>query len=318
MSCNNKASRQLIAKHAPWFKRSNYDNLSTANPETWFIQFALRIDLQRMRIMRSSRESAPPSAHEKDRALLVCRLREAGVIERQQLEAFLEGANALSNEDFATLVMGMRDGVCVRAMNIEDVELVLESLEQKRRYDEKLESLPANHPIRLRARAAQDATVDRHDSIYQHLQPGIMDLSQLLMSVDLSLPRAFLKRQFEELVDQHQRLRANYLPRLVESKLPAHKAWQRSKVLGYIDLSTWRSELPDEELKGTIQDADVAAALGIGTKMLFEMTKVHAKNLTDPNSVVFMHMTETAISYRRGPLRPLRNTVRKRLPVEEN
>jgi hypothetical protein len=89
-------------------------------------------------------------------------------------------------------------------------------------------------------------------------------------------------------------------------------------VLPYIDLCQWLDEEPNHALRDQLLEADKAEALEIDPKQLHDTTFGHADELTDELSWTFLHLTEAAISSRRGPLTPLRKTKRKTKGREKN
>ena len=308
-----KRSRQLISEHAPWFRLRNYERLKTATPLVWFTQFAVRIDLQRMRSLLPSPDTSGgrkfQSAHDDSVALV----RSKGVIEDPALAKLLKFDEALFPEGFSTPRMATVDGVYLRPMNLEDFFRVGNALKGI-----PPSAISATEPAGRNAgerpwpSTEHSPLLDLSDSLDIHVRRSLVNLYETFVTVDLRLPRALLIKQFAEVIDRQRKVLEPFLPPPKQTKMPACQAWDKSKVLPYIDLCQWRDELKDSDVRSQINDADIASALEIDPKVLCETTKNHADDLTDPLSWVFMHLVETASSEHRVPLTPLRKQERRR------
>ncbi len=185
-------------------------------------------------------------------------------------------------------------------MSVEDVHKVVEALEAK---------------AYVEGRSPETVSPDPapSDSIYEHMFEAHPDPTQLLVSIDIRLPREFLKRQLLELIDERQRRLSMVLPFPRESKKPSREKWFKSKVLPYLDLVTWRASLP-LAIQTTVLDSDIAFALDLDPGAIRRLQAGHAMNLTDEHSVEFLSLLEATVSTRRK-LTPLRrhNNVRRKL-----
>jgi Family of unknown function (DUF6387) len=275
-----KASRRLILEHARWFNLRNYDRLMSANHDVWFAQFALRIDLHRMRSLFAAPDSETKRMHLDTHAALIEMIRAKGVADGALLKRVLELEEFMYPESFSVLRMTSSDGVYLRPLNLDDVTRIHNGLD-----DAKSQALT--------------------DPIEKHVHRSLIG-AHAYITVDLRCPRELLVKQFEELIDGQRKTFGSLLTPAQQTTMPTDKAWIKSKVLPYIDLRNWRDDLHDPELKNRIKDADIAAALEIDPKTLSETTKVHAEILSDPTTWGFIHLLEAAISYRRGPLTPQR------------
>jgi len=275
-----KASRKLIPEHAKWFNLRNYDRLISANHDIWFTQFALRIDLHRMRSLFAAPDSETKQMHLDAHVSSIEVIRSKGIVEGALLKRVLELEEFMYPESFSVLRMTSSDGVYLRSLNLDDVARIHNGL--------------------------ADAKSGAHtDPIEKHVHRSIIG-AHAYITVDLRCPRELLIKQFEELIDGQRKTFGSLLSPAQQTTMPTAKAWIKSRVLPYIDLRDWRDDLHDTELKKRIKDADIAAALEIDPKTLSETTKAHAETLTDPTTWGFIHLLEAAISYRRGPLTPQR------------
>ena len=283
--------RKLVQERAPWFSLSKYEALRTASLETWCIQFALRLDLQHMKPIASELDSQSvlPSSlvHEQ----ITDELRERGIIEESALSQFLQDAAVFGPAPFPILQRALSKGSAVRTMSIGDVRGVVEALEAKASVEEHLSG-------------CENASPSHADSIYEHVFAAHPEPAQLLISIDIRLPREFLKRQLLELIDERQRRLSVVLPVPRESKKPSPGKWFKSKVLPYLDLAAWRASLPIA-IQRTVLDSDIAFALDLDPGAIGRLQAGHAMNLTDEHSVEFLSLLEATISTRRR-LTPLR------------
>ena len=120
MSHGNKASRRLIMEQAPWFDLGKYDRLNGASEELWHRQFALRIDLHRMRSIVSSPHPQLGAEYRVILAGLSNVIREKGVIEDTDMKLFRQGEELLVPESFSVLNAISTDGLYVRSMTVGD------------------------------------------------------------------------------------------------------------------------------------------------------------------------------------------------------
>lgn len=283
------------------------------------MQFAVRIDLQRMRSLLTSPDTSGgrifQSAHRGSLALV----RSKGVIDDPVLEKLLRFGEALFPEGFSTLRMVKVDGVYLRPMNFEDffrVGNALNALSPSTiSRDERAGRNAGGRPW---SPTKHNPSLDLSDSLDIHVRRSLVNLYETFVTVDLRLPRALLIKQFAEVIDRQRKVLEPFLPPPKQTKMPACQAWEKSKVLPYIDLCQWRDELNDSNVRSRINDADIASALEIDPKVLCETTKTHADDLTDPLSWVFMHLVETASSEHRVPLTPLRKQERRRRNTPKN
>ncbi len=318
MSHGNKPSRSLIKKHAPWFDVRKYDGLEGASQELWYRQFALRIDLRRMRSLLLPPEHQYTPMYREVHSNLMYLVRGKGIIDDRSLELFLQLEMYLSPEAFSTFHSVSSAGLHVRPMTVGDqLRIVLglkpESVKQAQEahnrdpYSVRQQSEPGARPSTILS-----------ESLLDHLGRSSIGLAEAFLRVDLRFPRTLIKKQVEEIVDKLSAQMKMYLPQKNQTKSPATKAWIRSKVLPYIDLCQWLDEEPNHALRDQLLEADKAEALGIDPKQLHDTTFGHADELTNELSWTFLHLAEAAISSRRGPLTPLRKTKRKAKSGEKN
>jgi hypothetical protein len=314
-----KRSRQLISEHAPWFRLRNYEILKTATPLDWFTQFAVRIDLQRMRSLLTAPDTSSGRTFQSAHRGCLALVRSKGVIDDPVLEKLLQFGEALFPEGFSTLRMVNVDGVYLRPMNLEDFFRVGNALNGLSPSAISIDE-PAgrNAGGRPWSSTKHNPSLDLSDSLDVHVRRSLVNLYQTFVTVDLRLPRALLIKQFAEVIDKQRKVLEPILPPAKQTKMPAYQAWDKSQVLPYIDLCQWRDELKDGDVRSRINDADIASALEIDPKVLSETTKNHADDLTDPLSWVFMHLVETASSEHRVPLTPLRKQERRRRNTPKN
>jgi hypothetical protein len=314
-----KRSRQLISEHASWFRLRNYESLETATPRVWFTQFALRIDLQRMRSLLIGPDDPSVQVLRSGHDGAVALVRSKGVIKGLALAKLLQYDEALSPEGFSTLGMANANGVYLRPMSLEDFF----------RVGDALNAIPPSGPTAndpagrsggglYRSSAKHSPSLDLSDSLDLHVRRSLVNLYETFVTVDLRLPRALLIKQFAEVIDMQRKTLEPLLPPARQTKMPSGEAWAKSQVLPYIDLCQWRDELKDNEIRSRISDADIASILEIDPKTLSETTKNHADALTNPLSWVFMHLVEAASSGHRIPLTPLRKQERRRRNTPKN
>jgi hypothetical protein len=300
-----KESRRLIFEHARWFNLRNYDRLQSASHEVWFTQFALRIDLHRMRSLFAGPDGETMRMHLGTHGALVGMLRANGVVENAALKQALELEEFMYPESFSVLHMTSTDGVHVRPLNLEDVARIHDGLSHLGPFSSSSNTRLPHRGIRAQHSTHDDESEILSDPIEKHVHRSLTG-SYAYMMVDLSCPRELLVKQFEELIDRQRKPLGSLLAPAQQTTSPTDKAWVKSKVLPYIDLRDWRDELQDTELRNLIKDADIASALEIDPKTLSETTKSHAQTLSDPTTWGFKHLVEAAISHRRGPLIPQR------------
>ncbi len=87
MTYGVKRSRVLIEQHAPWFSLANYKKLIGASPLTWYLQFASRIDLHRMRSLLLGPHQSFLPAFSSAHASLTELIRRVGVLDRPSCSA---------------------------------------------------------------------------------------------------------------------------------------------------------------------------------------------------------------------------------------
>jgi hypothetical protein len=318
MSHGNKPSRSLIKEHASWFDLCKYDGLAGASEELWYRQFALRIDLQRMRSLLLPPELQDTPRYREVHGNLTYLIREKGIIDDRSLEIFLQLEEYLFPEAFSIFHAVSSDGLHVRPMTVGDqlriaLGLKPESVSQAQEahnrdpYSVRQQSEPGARPSNILS-----------EPLLDHLGRSSIGLGEAFLRVDLRFPRTLIKKQVEEIVDKLSAQMEMYLPQMKQTKLPATEAWIRSRVLPYIDLCQWLDEEPNHALRDQLLEADKAEALEIDPKQLHDTTFGHADELTDELSWTFLHLTEAAISSRRGPLTPLRKTKRKTKGREKN
>jgi hypothetical protein len=300
-----KTSRRLISEHARWFKLRKYDCLASASHEAWFVQFALRIDLHRMRSLFAGPDGETKRMHLGTHGALVEMVRAVGVVDSATLKRALELEEFLYPESFSVLHLTRSDGVHVRPLNLEDVARIHDGLGHLRHFSSTSNTRLPHRGIRAQHSTHDDESEILSDPIEKHVHRSLTG-SYAYMMVDLSCPRELLVKQFEELIDRQRKPLGSLLAPAQQTTSPTDKAWVKSKVLPYIDLRDWRDELQDTELRNLIKDADIAAALEIDPKTLSETTKGHAQTLSDPTTWGFKHLVEASISHRRGPLIPQR------------
>jgi hypothetical protein len=318
MSHGNKPSRSLIKKHVPWFDLRKYDGLEGASPELWYRQFALRVDLRRMRSLLLPPEHQYTPMYREVHGNLMHLIREKGIIDDRSLELFLQLEMYLSPEAFSTFHSVSSDGLHVRPMTVGDQLRIALGLkpESVRQAQEAHDRDP--YSVRQQSEPGARPSSILSEPLLDHLGRSSIGSGEAFLRVDLRFPRTLIKKQVEEIVDKLSAQMEMYLPQKKQIKLPATKSWIRSKVLPYIDLCQWLDEEPNHALRDQLFEADKAEALGIEIKQLQDTTSVHVAELTDPLSWTFMHLAEAAISSHRGPLTPLRKTKRKRNGKEKN
>lgn len=300
-----KASRRLIPEHARWFNLRNYDRLKSANHEVWFTQFALRIDLHRIRTLFAAPDSETKRMHLDTHASLIEMIHAKGVVEGAHLKRVLELEEFMYPESFSVLRMTSSDGVYLRPLNLEDAARIHNGLANLAPFGSASHTRLPCRSVQAQPSTSVTDSPSLSDPIEKHVHRSLIG-SCAYITVDLRCPRELLVKQFEELVDRQRKAFGSLLAPAQQTTMPTEKAWLKSRVLPYIDLRNWRNELHDTELRNRIKDADIAAALEIAPKTLSETTKVHAETLSDPTTWGFIHLVEAAISYRRGRLTPQR------------
>lgn len=312
MSHGDKPSRSLIKKHAQWFDLSNYYGLEGASTEMWHRQLALRIDLRRMRFLLLPPEHQYTPMYREVHGNLTYLIRDKGIIDDRSLDLFLRGEEFLYPESFSTLHSVSSDGAYIRPMTVGDqmrLALGLKS-ESARKAQEAYECDP--YKLRQQSEPRVRSSTIRSEPLMNHLERSSIGMTEAFLTVDLRLPRTLIKKQVEEIVDKLAKEIERYLPPMTQTKSPATSSWFGSRALPYIDLCEWLDEHPNHALRDQLLEADKAEALGIDPKQLQDTTSKHAAELTDPLSWTFMHLAEAAISSRRGPMTPLRETKRKK------
>ena len=310
MSFGEKPSRELIRKHAPWFNLRNYDALSRAALGDWYEQFALRIDLRRIRSLLFAPEHECSAMHRSVHSGLVTLLRTHGVVTSEQLEVCLRGEEFLYPETFSVLRSVSAEGLYLRPMTLNDYVRI--------RGDLKPGSLRGAHAGWREALGELSSDETSCPSEREEMQTPLNEQlnffsvrpTEAFLRVDLRLPRSLIKKQLEEVVDRLSQRVGPLLPAKTQTRLPTPKAWVKSKVLPFVDLSQWL-ETAEPELVKRISKADIAAALELDPKQMTDTTEQHAAELTDPLSWTFMHLAETAISSMRNPIAPLRQPKRR-------
>ncbi len=318
MRHGDKTSRRLIKEQAPWFDPSKYDRLDGAPEGLWHRQFALRIDLHRMRSILGPSGLQLSAEYRAVLAGLTNVIREKGVIEDTDLKLFRQGEELLAPESFSVLNAVSMEGLHVRSMTVGDHLRLQLSL----RHDAWMQAHSDHARDSYGLRHRSEPTIHHKDilstPLLHHVHPSSIDASEAFLRIDLRLPRTLIKKQVEELVDRLTTRAEGHLPTMKQTKLPAKDSWMASRVLPYIDLCHWLDEQPNHALRNKVSDVDRAEALGIDPHRFKDTTLGQAHELTDPLSWTFLHLVEATISSRRGPLTPLRNTKRKRTGEERN
>ncbi len=294
MTTPPRKRRELIQEHAPWFKLSHYEALKDAAPDIWYTQFALRIDLQRLRSLLKASDDAYAEMRRSIYQQLITILRCKGVLRGKALNRFLVAEEFLYPETFSIFRDLSSEGVYVREMSWGDYSRVETALGSACGG---MGGAVCLDPARERVSS---------DPLSKHVHPSMLAASEAFLTIDLRCSRALIIKQVAELVDQLSQDRARLLPPTKQTKLPSYEAWHRSRVLAYLDLRQWIDTAEDKGLRQSVKDSDVAQALNIDPKQLADTTKKHAEELTDPFSWTFMHLAESAISSRRAPMSRLR------------
>lgn len=124
MTTHPRKRREIIQKHAPWFKLSHYEALKDASPDIWYTQFALRIDLKRARSLLTSPDDPYAEMRRSIHQQLLTILRCKGVLRGKVLDKFLTGEEFLYSEAFSVFRELSAEGVYVREMTWADYSRV--------------------------------------------------------------------------------------------------------------------------------------------------------------------------------------------------
>lgn len=306
MTYGVKRSRVLIEQHAPWFSLANYKKLIGASPLTWYLQFASRIDLHRMRSLLLGPHQSFLPAFSSAHASLTELIRRVGVLDGESLELFMEGENFISPESFSAIHAVSVQGLHVRLMTVGDLLHATKTLDDELAQKAIMEHDRSPFELHSRARSRTNESSALCQPVSKLKQTSVLETSELFVTVDTRLPPALIGKQVIELVDQFTRLHRGSSIYPKQTKVPAFAAWRRSRVLPYIDLCQWLHEPGNEVLRAKVSDADLAAALDVDPKQLSDTTKAHAQQLTDEFNLTFVQLQEAAISVLRGPKTALR------------
>ena len=300
MRQNIHKAAALLKELAPWFALKNYELLDVASPKDWFNQFALRIDLERMR--RSLRLGSSDTAFKHWRTVHSCMVslvREGFVRQETITDVIVRYEELLAPEGFSTLAFLRPEGRYMRLLTMADFLRICSELNNHAldTAAAAYRSAPGGYPLPVVPMNHDSATL--FDPVLTHMR-GLSARCQSFIAFDLQMPKSVLTRQFDELVDQLQKSSLPVAPHADRSAKQTHTAWVKSRVLPYIDLCQWRDDLADQESKERFTRVAIASALEIEPDTLAKVTKVHAEELTDERSWTFMQLVEDAISFHRN------------------
>lgn len=300
MRQNVHKAAALLTELAPWFALQHYESLRTATPIDWFNQIALRIDLQRMRRSLAIGSADPAFRHWTTiHSCMVSLVREGVVTQGTITDIIQEYEVLLAPEGFSTLSFLQVHGRYIRLLTMIDFLRIHDALPADSLDRAAIAAGPqcarGEYPLPAVPLYNADAEI-LYDPVVSHMR-GLFGRSQSFVAFDLQMPKSVLVKRFEQLVDHLQSSSLPLSPCAERSAKPTYKAWEKSRVLPYIDLCQWRDSLNSDDVRRRFTNVAIASALEMDPDTLKKVTMGHAEELTDDRSWTFMQLVEDAISF---------------------
>ncbi len=318
MTSARRLDQNPVIKNASWFKLSNYDQKVSAQPEMWFNQLAIRMDLRNLRNVLRSSDKALAKIQREIYDALVRKTHEQTVLEKADLALFrdIEGFPFPGFSSVLRLADSQSD--YVRSLTLSDLMQILDSIKQDALQRAEVAFMNAGQEKYADLSTPSHRDTILSDDIRAHLRGSQIGMNKEYVVIDLRLPLSLVLNQIAQLMD----MRVGDLNGIVvpakQTSAPKCQAWRKSKVLAYLDLQHWIEDISNQKMRGMILETDIANALNIDLGMFKKTTKEHAKVLSDQYSIVFVNLIEAVLHTRRGPVTPRRLPKKRKAAERKN